>query len=47
MLRSINPREAALLDAAAGTHVRFRLGGAAFPPVIMYKIYTHRPVAGL
>ena len=25
MLRAINPREAAMLDAASGTHVRFRL----------------------
>eukprot|EP00741_Cyanophora_paradoxa_P003889 tig00000737_g3783.t1 len=41
MLKSINPREASLLDAAAGVHVRFRLGGDAFPPKIYYKIYTH------
>lgn len=40
LLRSINPREAALLDAAAGGHVRFRLGGPHWPPRIYYKIYT-------
>ena len=29
-----------LLDAAAGVRVRFRLGGARFPPTIYYKIFT-------
>ncbi len=38
----INPREAALVDAAAGIHVRFRLGGSTFPPLVFYKIFTHR-----
>ncbi|GFH10506.1 uncharacterized protein HaLaN_05831, partial [Haematococcus lacustris] len=33
MLRAINPREAQLADAAAGVHVRFRLGGSMFPPL--------------
>ncbi|GBF92143.1 hypothetical protein Rsub_04490 [Raphidocelis subcapitata] len=47
VLRAVNPREAALLDAAAGAHVRFRLGGGSFPPAVMYKIYTHRPVADI
>jgi hypothetical protein len=47
MLRSINASEAFLMDPAAGLHVRFRLGGATFPPVILYKIYTHRPVADI
>ena len=46
LLRSINPREAQLADAAAGIHVRFRLGGTVFPPLVFYKIYTHRPVTG-
>lgn len=36
-------------DAAAargaGVHVRFRLGGACFPPLLLYRIFTHRPVA--
>jgi hypothetical protein len=25
--------------------VRFRLGGACFPPLLFYRIFTHRPVA--
>jgi hypothetical protein len=46
MLRCINAREAALVDPAAGLHVRFRLGGSSFPPLVFYKIFTHRPVTG-
>ena len=45
LLRAINPSEAGLFDAASGVHVRFRLGGSAFPPTIYYKIFTHRPVS--
>ncbi len=45
LLKSINPREAALFDGATGLHVRFRLGGAAFPPMLFYKIFTHRPIS--
>ena len=41
MLRAVNPREAGLMDAAAGVRVRFRLGGRQFPPTIYYKIFTH------
>ena len=41
MLRAVNPREAGLIDAAAGVRVRFRLGGRQFPPTIYYKIFTH------
>lgn len=44
MLRAINPREAQLADAASGIHVRFRLGGTMFPPLVFYKIFTHRCV---
>lgn len=44
LLRSIIPNEAAAFDRAAGTHVRFRLGGWMFPPKVFYKIYTHRPL---
>ncbi|XP_070568593.1 uncharacterized protein [Ptychodera flava] len=44
MLRCINPKEAQLLDAAAGVHIRFRLAGERFPPNIYYKIFTHRPI---
>eukprot|EP00959_Pyramimonas_sp_CCMP1952_P253585 5298249-Pyramimonas_sp.AAC.1 len=52
LLRVINPRvralfEAALLDAATGCHLRFRLGGLTFPPIIYYKIFTHRPVTDI
>ncbi|GLC61007.1 hypothetical protein PLESTB_001705300 [Pleodorina starrii] len=47
LLRVINPREAQLVDAAAGIHVRFRLGGTVFPPLVFYKIFTHRPVADI
>lgn len=47
LLRVINPREAQLADAAAGVHVRFRLGGATFPPLVFYKIFTHRTVVDI
>ncbi|XP_060036119.1 protein MFI isoform X3 [Erinaceus europaeus] len=47
IVRYINPREAELLDAAAGIHVRFRFGGVKFPPQIYYKIFTHRPIEDL
>ncbi|XP_070708843.1 protein MFI [Pempheris klunzingeri] len=47
ILKSVNPREAKLLDAAAGVLVRFRLGGISFPPNIYYKIFTHRPITDM
>ncbi|KAK9806769.1 hypothetical protein WJX72_002046 [[Myrmecia] bisecta] len=47
LLKSINPREAALLDAASAVHVRFRLGGATFPPMVYYKIFTHSAVTDI
>ncbi|GFR44327.1 hypothetical protein Agub_g5540 [Astrephomene gubernaculifera] len=47
LLRVINPREAGLVDAASGIHVRFRLGGTTFPPLVFYKIFTHRPVTDI
>ncbi|XP_008154313.1 protein MFI isoform X1 [Eptesicus fuscus] len=47
IIRCINPREAELLDAAAGIHVRFRFGGVKFPPDIYYKIFTERHVEDL
>lgn len=47
LLKSINPKEANLSEAAAGVHVRFRLGGTTFPPLVFYKIFTHRPVADM
>ena len=30
-----------LLDNASRCHVRFRLGGTKFPPLIYYKIFSH------
>nr|XP_035120343.2 protein MFI [Callithrix jacchus] len=47
IMKYINPKEAELLDAAAGIHVRFRLGGVKFPPDIYYKIFTHRHIEDL
>ncbi|XP_049745332.1 protein MFI [Elephas maximus indicus] len=47
IVRYINPKEANLLDAAAGVIVRFRLGGVKFPPNIYYKIFTHRHIEDL
>ena len=47
LLKTVNPGEAAMMDRANGLHVRLRLGGLSFPPMIMYKIYTHRPVADI
>ena len=47
LLRTINPAETALFDRAAGVHVRFRLGGAAFPPTMFYKVYLHRPLCDI
>ncbi|XP_058231785.1 protein MFI [Hemibagrus wyckioides] len=47
LLKYINPREADILDAAAGVYLRFRLGGTSFPPNIYYKIFTHRPIVDL
>ncbi|XP_042636292.1 protein MFI [Orycteropus afer afer] len=47
IVRYINPKEASLLDAAAGVIVRFRLGGVKFPPSIYYKIFTHRHIEDL
>lgn len=47
MLRSINPVEAKLLDVASGAHVRFRLSGTHWPPSVVYKVFTHRPVVDM
>lgn len=41
LIKSINPSEAQLLDPASQVHIRFRLGGDKFPPLIYYKIFTH------
>jgi len=47
MLKCINPGEASLVDAAAGIHVRFRLGGIQFPPIIYYKIFVHQSLVDI
>ncbi|XP_047373169.1 protein MFI isoform X1 [Sciurus carolinensis] len=47
IVKYINPKEAELLDAAAGIQIRFRLGGIKFPPDIYYKIFTHRHIEDL
>lgn len=31
----------------SGLHLRFRLGGECFPPRLLYKIFTHRPVTDI
>lgn len=36
-----------LLDPSMQVHVRFRLGGARFPPMIYYKVFTHGAVADI
>ncbi|CAM6084495.1 unnamed protein product [Calypogeia fissa] len=46
-LLRINRTEATLVDKATGLHVRFRLNGLCFPPTIVYKVYTHRPVVDM
>eukprot|EP00731_Ephydatia_muelleri_P031969 Em0023g476a len=40
-------KKAELLDKAAGSFVRFRLGGNTFPPSIYYKIFTHHNVVDM
>ncbi|XP_020658802.3 protein MFI isoform X1 [Pogona vitticeps] len=47
LMKYIDPREAEFLDAAAGVHIRFRLGGLKFPPSIYYKVFTHRPIVDM
>ncbi|KAI9105753.1 hypothetical protein DFS34DRAFT_644561 [Phlyctochytrium arcticum] len=41
ILRRLSPREAELIkDPVVKAKIRFRFGGEAFPPTIMYKIFT-------
>lgn len=47
ILKLVNPREANLMDRASGTFIRFRLSGEIFPPIIVYKIFTSRPIVDL
>jgi hypothetical protein len=46
-LKCINRGEAYLLDPASKSHVRFRLGGVKFPPLIYYKIFIHGAVVDI
>ncbi|TPX32357.1 hypothetical protein SmJEL517_g04523 [Synchytrium microbalum] len=47
LFRVINPRESHLIDPATEMHMRFRLGGIAWPPVVYYKIFTQRGIVDL
>ncbi|KAI8910868.1 hypothetical protein EDD86DRAFT_217863 [Gorgonomyces haynaldii] len=47
LLRFINPRESTLVEKSMGIHMRFRLGGEKFPPVIFYKIYVDRKLVDM
>lgn len=47
LLKCINRGEAYLLDPASKCHVRFRLGGLKFPPLIYYKIFVHSSVCDI
>ena len=38
MLRCVNPKEAALLDAASGTHVKFRLAGVSIRYGLIHSV---------
>ncbi len=40
VLPLVNAREAQLLDPATRLRVRFRLGGAVWPPDIYYKVHS-------
>ncbi|KAL0211576.1 hypothetical protein RCL1_005202 [Eukaryota sp. TZLM3-RCL] len=47
VLRSISPTEARLLDKSTFCHVRFRLSGFSFPPMLLYRVYVHGNVTDL
>ncbi|XP_072035268.1 uncharacterized protein CXorf58-like [Amphiura filiformis] len=48
ILRKVCPTEAQLLkDPGIKTRVRFRFSGSEFPPVILFKIFTHTEGTGL
>ena len=47
LLKTINRSEAHLLDPASKCHVRFRLGGLSFPPLIYYKIFVHGAIVDI
>ena len=35
------------MDSASKCHVRFRLGGLKFPPLIYYKVFVHGAVCDI
>ena len=47
ILRAIEPNETAIFDGSMKAHVRLRLGGETFPPLILYKIYTFQSICDL
>ncbi|XP_033124978.1 putative uncharacterized protein CXorf58 [Anneissia japonica] len=48
VLRKISPTEAHLLkDPSMNARIRFRFGGSEFPPMILFKIFTHTKGMGL
>ncbi len=48
LLSCIQPcDEAALVDRVAGVHVRLRLGGTAWPPQLLYRVYSHGTVTAM
>ena len=47
LLKTINRSEAHLMDPASKCHVRFRLGGLNFPPLIYYKIFVHGAIVDI
>ncbi|KAH6578467.1 hypothetical protein BASA61_000225 [Batrachochytrium salamandrivorans] len=44
LLKFINPKEAQYVEDGVGAHIRFRLGGHTFPPVIYYKVFVHQSI---
>ena len=47
LLRTLQAREQTLADPSSGLYVRLRLGGASFPPLIYYKVFTTQHVTDI
>ncbi|XP_071798955.1 uncharacterized protein CXorf58-like [Asterias amurensis] len=48
ILRKVSPMEAKLIkDPSIKARVRFRFAGTEFPPLILFKVFTHTEGAGL
>ena len=47
LLRTLQARDQTLADSASGLYVRLRLGGATFPPLIYYKVFTTQHVTDI